>query len=692
LADFYERLLNFTRDGVYRYTVDEGRLVLANQGFVDLLDLDITPDQVTGRLMRELLVYTEPEGHIRELLSREREIHGYEYHFKTVKGDDRWVVHDSFIATDPNTGKRVVDCIVKDITEQKRVQMRLRNQRNLVSTILNIAGALVVVLDREGKIERFNRACERATGYSFDDVRGRTFAEVLLPEEEQQAVMDIFARLRAGEFPIRHENHWLTKEGRERLISWSNTALVNELGEVAYLIGTGIDVTEHRAAEMALRRAHDALAAERAMLQAVLDQTPVGLMAAEAASGRFLFVNERMREIWRDPEFHAGSVAEYAEYSRFHVSGAPISLEEMPLWRALAEGEAITEEEQDFLRGDETRGTLSVNAAPVRDAEGQVIAAVAALTDVTERKAAERALREARDELELRVQERTAELSAANERLREEVLERQRAEDRISQQAAELSRSNTELQQFAYVASHDLQEPLRKIQAFGGRLEAKSAAKLDEESSEYLTRMQDAASRMSGLITDLLNYSRVTTRAKDFEQVDLGAIALEVISDLEVTIEQAGATVEVGELLRLEADPVQMRQLLQNLIANGLKFRREGIAPVVKVTAELLPAEGAEADGGLVQLAIADNGIGFEEKYLDRIFGLFQRLHARHEYAGTGIGLAICRKIAERHGGTITARSTPGQGSTFLVTLQLEQKKGGLTHDGEREDGSNPGS
>jgi len=364
----------------------------------------------------------------------------------------------------------------------------------------------------------------------------------------------------------------------------------------------------------------------------------------------------------------------------------------MPLWRALAEGEAITEEEQDFLRGDETRGTLSVNAAPVRDAEGQVIAAVAALTDVTERKAAERALREARDELELRVQERTAELSAANERLREEVLERQRAEDRISQQAAELSRSNTELQQFAYVASHDLQEPLRKIQAFGGRLEAKSAAKLDEESSEYLTRMQDAASRMSGLITDLLNYSRVTTRAKDFEQVDLGAIALEVISDLEVTIEQAGATVEVGELLRLEADPVQMRQLLQNLIANGLKFRREGIAPVVKVTAELLPAEGAEADGGLVQLAIADNGIGFEEKYLDRIFGLFQRLHARHEYAGTGIGLAICRKIAERHGGTITARSTPGQGSTFLVTLQLEQKKGGLTHDGEREDGSNPGS
>jgi signal transduction histidine kinase len=422
------------------------------------------------------------------------------------------------------------------------------------------------------------------------------------------------------------------------------------------------------------------------MLQAVLDQTPVGLMAAEAPTGRFLFINERLRELWRDPEFDAHSITEYADYPRFHTHGGPMSLEDMPLWRALSEGELVTEEEQEFERVDGTRGTLSANAAPVRDAQGEIIAAVVALADITERKAAEAALREAHDELEHRVEARTAELSEANEALRTEVIERQRAEERISEQAAELGRSNTELQQFAYVASHDLQEPLRKIQAFGGRLEDRAAAELDGESREYLGRMRDAAGRMSGLITDLLNYSRVSTKARDFEEVALGAIAREVVSDLEVAIEQSGATLEVGDLPRLEADPLQMRQLLQNLIANGLKFRREGVPPRVTVSAELLPAELGETEvaPGLpprVRLAVADNGIGFEEKYLDRIFGVFQRLHARHEYPGTGIGLAICRKIAERHEGTITAHSAPGAGSTFIITLPLRQKKGALDHE-----------
>ena len=254
-----------------------------------------------------------------------------------------------------------------------------------------------------------------------------------------------------------------------------------------------------------------------------------------------------------------------------------------------------------------------------------------------------------------------------------DVTERQAAEEALQRQAEELQRSNHELEQFAYVASHDLQEPLRKIQAFGDRLGSRYAGVLDEQGSDYLRRMHSAAERMQTLINDLLTFSRVTTQAQPFARVELARVVREVISDLELRIEQTGAVVEVGELPAVEADPVQMRQLFQNLLSNALKFRREGVPPRVRVSARTFTGAGAEDGRGAewCEVAVQDNGIGFDEKYLDRIFALFQRLHGRGQYEGTGIGLAICRKIAERHGGTVTARSTPGEGSTFTVTLPV---------------------
>jgi signal transduction histidine kinase len=249
--------------------------------------------------------------------------------------------------------------------------------------------------------------------------------------------------------------------------------------------------------------------------------------------------------------------------------------------------------------------------------------------------------------------------------------------DELSRQKVELERSNRELQDFASVASHDLQEPLRKVQAFGDRLVARYGAVLPPEGHDYLARMQDAAGRMSTLINDLLQFSRVTTRAQPFVAVNLGEVARRVVADLEVRIAESGGRVEVGDLPTIEADPSQMRQLLQNLIANGLKFHRPGVPPRVTVEAEVVeapePNGTAGAGEGLVHLWVTDNGIGFDEKYLDRIFTIFQRLHGRGEYPGTGVGLAVCRKIVERHGGTITARSAPGQGATFMVTLPVGQ-------------------
>jgi len=259
------------------------------------------------------------------------------------------------------------------------------------------------------------------------------------------------------------------------------------------------------------------------------------------------------------------------------------------------------------------------------------------------------------------------------------VLERQRAQEGLTAFAAKLQRSNRELHDFAYVASHDLQEPLRKIQAFGDRLKLRCAEALGDQGRDYLERMQNAARRMSVLITDLLAFSRVTTKAEPFVPVDLSQIAREVMGDLEVRIEQTGGRVEMDELPTIDADPLQMRQLLQNLVGNGLKFHPPDVPPVVKISAAVMSdgrTGGSPTPVELCQIRVEDRGIGFDEKYLDRIFNVFQRLHGRGEYEGTGIGLAICRKIAERHGGSITAESEPGKGAAFLVTLPLKQTEG----------------
>jgi PAS domain S-box-containing protein len=235
----------------------------------------------------------------------------------------------------------------------------------------------------------------------------------------------------------------------------------------------------------------------------------------------------------------------------------------------------------------------------------------------------------------------------------------------LEQSLRQLEQSNRELESFASVASHDLQEPLRKIQSFGERLKAVSAGALGPDGQDYLERMQSAAARMRRLIEDLLAFARVTSKAQPFARVELATITRDVLGDLEVTIEQTKAIVTVGDLPVLEADPTQMRQLLQNLLSNALKFRREDVAPHISIESSV------DKEAGRCELRVRDNGIGFEEKYAERIFNLFQRLHGRGKYEGTGLGLAICRKIVERHGGSISARSSPGNGTTFIVVLPL---------------------
>ncbi|RYF86041.1 MAG: response regulator, partial [Chitinophagaceae bacterium] len=274
--------------------------------------------------------------------------------------------------------------------------------------------------------------------------------------------------------------------------------------------------------------------------------------------------------------------------------------------------------------------------------------------EVERRKEAQKALEEINLYLEEKVKERTTELRQSNR---------------------ELEISNAELQQYASVASHDLKEPLRKIQFFGNLL--KDKASLPQELKVFLEKIIRSSNRMSSLINDLLSFASVS-QTNAFQPTDLNQIVLDILSDLELGIAEKQAIVEVEDLPKIEAIPALIRQLFQNLISNALKFSREGVAPHIKISAEIVTLSNPE-DQSLPErlysrISIADNGIGFEEKYCEKIFTLFQRLNGREEYEGTGIGLAIAKKITEKHNGQIAAQSKAGEGATFVITLPFQQQ------------------
>ena len=291
------------------------------------------------------------------------------------------------------------------------------------------------------------------------------------------------------------------------------------------------------------------------------------------------------------------------------------------------------------------------------DQQVQVLSALAdsAMTEIAvrlhlrERDDALAELRAINETLEARVRERTGELSRLNK---------------------ELTKRNQELQHFAYIASHDLQEPLRKITAFAGLTLEDYGELLDDQGRYYLERMENAARRMAQLLRDLLQYSRVITHGQPFQPVDLQVLVAESVSDLDLSAAEAEADIKVSNLPTIEADPGQIQRLLRNLLTNALKFHRPGVPPRIEITAEV-ESYGALPD--VCRIEVRDNGLGFEEKFSERIFMPFERLHARGKYEGTGMGLAVCRRIAERHGGSIVARSQPGEGSSFIVRLPVRQ-------------------
>jgi len=563
--------------------------------------------------------------------------------------------------------------------ERKEAEDGLRVSEETIRKSFESAAIGMVIVDLGGRFLEVNRAMCQMVGYSEEELLERDFQSITHPDDLGKD-LNYQGRLLKEDIQYYHtDKRYIHRQGHEVWAHAAVSLLRDEKGNPIHLIGQIQDITETRQAQSEIFRQGALLTAINRVFRGALTcetEYDVGVIcldvAEELTGSKFSFMGELNPEGFfdtvaiRDPGWEACTIPRSASMRmvrnmKVHgIYGYTLKEEKSRIVNDPAShpDRAGTPEGHPritaFLGVPLKSGEKTIGMIGLANKEGGY--------DQDDKEAIEtlsvafvEALQDKRNELEL-------------------AKYRHHLEGLVKTRTAALERSNQELEQFAYVASHDLQEPLRKVRAFGDRFITRYGDQVDEKGRDYLTRMQGAGRRMATMIEDLLSLSRVTTQGKNFVPVNLMKEAQQVLSDLEVTIDECGGVFEIGELPTIEGDPPQIRQLLLNLISNAFKYRKPGVSPLVRIHAAMMESEGTEG-GGLCRIHVEDDGIGFEEKYADRIFQPFQRLHGRSEYEGTGMGLAICRKIAERHDGSISARSVPGQGATFIVTLPVRQKK-----------------
>jgi signal transduction histidine kinase len=407
-----------------------------------------------------------------------------------------------------------------------------------------------------------------------------------------------------------------------------------------------VEVTERKRAEKALQEANlrleervadrtKALEAERTRLMAIINSAPQGVVVTDEKA-RIVLTNDQANRLYARPVPYGEDYESHADLQICSPDGTPYEPRDLPLTRSALNGKVFTNLEMLILWPDGQRRSLLVNTAPVYDTDGRIAGAVGIFQDISQIK---------------------------------------QAEEEVALYAKRLEQSNRDLEAFAFVASHDLNEPLRKVQAFSKYLLKSAERKLDQEERDYLSRLNIAAERMSAMLRDLLDYSRISTKAKAYNLISLISIMSNVMIDLEFQIERSKAQIEIGDLPIIEGDEVQMRQLFQNLIGNAIKFSKPGVPPYVIINSKPIGKAIRAPGPGEVEICVEDNGIGFDPRFAETIFQPFKRLVGRKEYEGSGIGLSICQKIVERHGGVIIAESIPGEGAVFKVRLPIRQNQ-----------------
>ncbi|RYD58377.1 MAG: PAS domain-containing protein [Sphingobacteriales bacterium] len=535
-----------------------------------------------------------------------------------------------------------VIAVAHEVTEQLNVRKRIEESEQRVRAVVESAPFPIgVYTGAEMLIELANQSIIDVWGKGAD-VIGKRYTEIL-PELENQEIFEQLAQVYHTGIPFHARNQQvdLVVEGKLQpyYFNYSFTPVYAN-GQIYGVMNTAAEVTDLVLAKQQVEQS------ERNFRNMVL-QAPVAMCILLGPQHVVEVANELMLEIWGKPVENV--------LNRPIFEGLPDAREqglEDLLNHVYKTGETFTAHEMPvvLLRNGKT-DTVYQNFVyePYKNAEGIILGVLAISIDVSAQVLA-------RQKIEEVVEERTRELAIAN---------------------SNLQRSNSDLEQFAYIASHDLQEPLRKVKTYAQMLEH-SLTDIPELAQNYFEKISRSTGRMSALIRDVLAYSQLANKKQTFERVDLNEVLNGIRSDFELLIEQKNAQLQWNNLPVIEAIPLQMSQLFSNLVSNALKFSAENIPPVVSITTRKATREEVSSQGlPLIEthyniVEVQDNGIGFEQEYADQIFNIFQRLHGKDEYSGTGIGLALCKKIALNHNGDISARSTPGQGTTFTIFLPLK--------------------
>lgn len=544
------------------------------------------------------------------------------------------------------TEKRMAEDVVGNYMEelrQKNEELK-KSEARQYRMIDEIQDYAIILMDPEGNIENWNRGGERIKGYKAEEIIGKNFRLFYTKEDKASGLPEKLLHQAEKEGRVNHEGWRIRKDGRRFWASVTITALHNEENAIIGYSKITRDLTARKTAEdlnnnygEELRKKNEALRRSEERYHRMVQEVQDYAILSLSKDGIIENWNKGAENIkgYRAEEVIGKSFKIFYTYAD-QRDGLPERL----LRQALEQGKVAYEGWRVRKDGSSFWGSVVITA--LHDDDGHVIGFTKVTRDLTEKKTNEDALMNA-----------SAVLTAKN---------------------LELERMNQELSSFAYISSHDLQEPLRKIQMFSDRLVQFESDNLSEKGKEYLGRMRKGASRMQKLIQDLLAYSRTSTEERHFEYVDFMEVIKQAEADLEDGISQKNAVVQYGHLPKLFVIPFQFHQLIVNLLSNALKFSREGIQPVITIKADIV--EGSHLQLPLREqkmryhhIRILDNGIGFDPKYTGKIFEVFQRLHGRSEYSGTGIGLAICKRIVENHGGAITAESELGKGSTFHVYL-----------------------